>query len=93
MTPLEDPNYVPVHQPINGYVPNVVAKWGPRSQLRWFDRFRRTLNWSHSAGWRKRFHTHSELHLGPCCSSCDEDTITGYGDYPHDGMCCCYAER
>jgi hypothetical protein len=37
--PLEDPTYVPVHQPARGRVPDVVIRWGQRSQLGWFKRF------------------------------------------------------
>lgn len=29
VAPLEDPDYVPVHVPLNGRVPDVVARWGP----------------------------------------------------------------
>ena len=41
--PLDDPTYEPVHKPVRGRVPEVVARWGMRSQLRWFRRYARDL--------------------------------------------------
>jgi hypothetical protein len=38
-TPLNDPDYVPLHPPVGGRIPEVVVRWGMRSQLRWFERF------------------------------------------------------
>jgi hypothetical protein len=37
--PLDDPAYEPVHQPLAGRIPEVVVRWGKRSQVRWFRRF------------------------------------------------------
>jgi hypothetical protein len=36
---LEDLDYDPVHRPVRGRVPDVVIRWGQRSQLHWFKRF------------------------------------------------------
>ena len=97
LAPLEDPTYEPLHPPVNGKPPDVVAKWGPRSQLRWFRRFWDELyvfkfgrKWDCSVSsedsWR--FHIHSVEHVGPCCGSCIEDEkYLGYP--PFDDHCCC----
>ncbi len=87
--PLEDPNYVPVHPPVNGIIPGVVAKWGPRSQLRWFRRFGPDL------GVRKDwdlYYCYSEHHSGLCCFSCGDEAEMGTG-VAQDGWCCCRDER
>lgn len=84
-TPLEDPTYTPAHPPINGQVPDVVAKWSPRSQLRWFLRFGKQL------GGRKdweRFYCASEHHRGFCCTSCWDEFEASTG-VMMDGWCCC----
>ena len=88
-TPLEDPAYTAVHQPINGCVPDVVALWGPRSQLRWFRRFGNQL------GVRKdwdRFYCTSEHHRGLCCNSCLDEYLDDTG-VMQDGWCCCQDQR
>lgn len=90
--PLEDPRYVPVHQPDRlGGVPWQVERWGPRSQLRWFDRFRGQVTRMTGAGWA-RFYCSSLLHRGLCCDSCLDDYDEGY-DEPYEGHCCCEAFR
>ncbi|MET9086148.1 hypothetical protein ABZX77_30455 [Streptomyces sp. NPDC004237] len=87
--PLDDPTYTPQHPPVDGQVPAVVAKWGPRSQIRWFRRFGRELaprrDWS-------QYHVHSEHHLGTCCDSCFDEYLDGTG-VQLDGWCCCRDQR
>jgi hypothetical protein len=88
--PLDDPAYVPLNPPVNGHPTDVVAKWGARSQLRWFARFQNQLKpWPH-AEWG-RFYCESESHRGQCCSSCIDDKANGYGDDIDE--CCCEALR
>lgn len=87
--PLEDPTYVPVHQPTGGAIPDVVERWGPRSQLRWFRRFGTQLGWRHD--W-DRFYCTSEHHRGLCCSSCFDEYQDGYG-IMMGAWCCCLDER
>lgn len=88
IAPLDDPAYEPKHPPVNGWVPDVVAKWGPRSQLRWFGRFRDQL-----AYWDPgNYYSETEHHRGGHCDSCMQDAAMGYRDLP-DGYCCCYDER
>lgn len=88
--PLEDPAYVPEHPPVDGNVPDIVAKWGPRSQLRWFDRYRDQLKPQPHARWAL-FYVHSEAHRGLCCDSCLDDEAMGYGSDIDE--CCCQALR
>jgi hypothetical protein len=87
--PLDDPAYDPEHSPIAGQVPDVVAKWGPRSQLRWFRRFGTEL--APRRDW-DRFYCASEHHRGACCLSCWDEGDMGVlgvsGEY-----CCCRDER
>lgn len=85
--PLDDPAYTPVHQPANGQVPDVVALWGPRSQLRWFRRFADQL--AKRKDW-DRFYCQSEHHHGTCCYSCFDEWQVGIG-VMMDGWCCCRA--
>lgn len=85
--PLDDPHYVPQHPPVDGQIPDVVARWGKRSQLRWFRRFRRQL--ADRQEW-DRFYSCSEHHLGSCCYSCFEEADFGV---MQDGWCCCRDER
>lgn len=85
--PLEDPSYDPIHQPVDGRVPEVVAKWGVASQLRWFRRF-----WDDLAPSQLQekalapFYCHSDEHKGPCCISCLYEQEDNY--YYTDGCCC-----
>jgi hypothetical protein len=90
-TPLENPRYVPLHPPVNGGVPDVIARWGMRSQLRWFQRFGRQLT-VRSPDVEEYWCTSLE-HRGMCCSGCgmewDADGID-----PTDGYaCCCKAQE
>lgn len=87
--PLEDPNYDPVHKPVNGRVPDVVRKWGKKSQLRWFHRFRNVLRGvqDYDGLW-----TSSEHHAGWCCTSCLWEEEEGSG-VCLDGWCCCEDSR
>lgn len=84
--PLEDPDYEPRHRPVNGRPPDVVAKWGAASQLRWFRRFpglRLTYQeWD-------SFYCESAQHRGLCCESCLQDAEWGFLD--SDDHCCCRA--
>jgi hypothetical protein len=84
--PLDDPAYIPQHQPDRGTVPDVIARWGPRSQLRWFRRFGGQLRPQPAAYWDP-FYCSSEDHRGDCCVSCIADQEEGYGSV--DGACCC----
>jgi hypothetical protein len=91
--PLDDPDYEPVHQPINGRPPEVIAKWGAASQLRWFRRFWDELgdrNGLVPEAVLAPFYCHSAYHRGPCCNSCMSDQEDGY--YYTDS-CCCRADR
>jgi hypothetical protein len=90
-SPLEDPTYDPVHKPADGQVPYVVEKWGPRSQLRWFDRFRSELRPQRAEYWA-RFYCSSLQHRGQHCPSCLDDEWDGYRDWDPD-RCCCRAYR
>jgi hypothetical protein len=94
LAPLDDPAYQPVHPPVDGQIPPVVAKWGPRSQMRWFHRFNDDLNPQKHAVW-DQFHCMSEHHRGFCCTSCLDDYRLGYDGPPEDNdgnpLCCCYA--
>lgn len=88
-TPLEDPTYDPVHKPLAGIVPSVVEKWGPRSQVRWFKRFRNELY--RFARIAEHFYTESVEHKGDCCWSCVSEKNEGY--HYLDDCCCCRSER
>lgn len=86
LAPLEDPDYQPRYVPENGRPPAIVAKWGPRSQVRWFRRFWNDLG-DHGLVNTDRlegFYCHSTEHTGPCCSSCMD-----YEDETPDRYCCC----
>ena len=98
LAPLDDPAYDPMHKPVDGVVPDVVAKWGPRSQVRWFDRFHRQIKAMPPQEWN-RFYCESVQHRGQCCMSCIEDAREGYCDWDRptdplrpveDERCCCY---
>lgn len=91
LAPLEDPAYDPVHKPVDGWPPDVVAKWGPRSQVRWFNRFRKELRRQKYTYW-EQFYCASEQHRGSCCSSCIGDQVGGWRDWD-EAYCCCQAMR
>jgi hypothetical protein len=80
--PLEDPTYTPAHPPMAGEVPDVVAKWGAASQIRWFRRFHDELKPQRYDYW-SRFHTGSPHHRGDCCISCEQDSEV------FEDVCCC----
>lgn len=85
---LDDPAYEPVHRPVGGRPNPVVAKWGARSQVRWFARFwgseeMPTLRPSDAAD----FYCSSTEHKGFCCETCLDDVEQGYDNI--DGHCCC----
>lgn len=90
LAPLEDPNYQPVYRPQRGFIPPIIAKWGPRSQLRWFRRFSGQIGPQKPDVW-KQFYCSSEAHRGQCCDSCMGDLDEGYREYYEDGYCCCLA--
>lgn len=92
IAPLDNPAYEPKHPPVNGRVPAVVAKWGPRSQVRWFRRFQDEVADQPDTVWNAHY-CHSEHHLGPCCWSCESEAQDGYYDIRSDGWCCCRDER
>lgn len=83
--PLDDPRYKPAHPPVDGWPPDVVRRWEPSSQIRWFSRYRRELRQATAAEWN-RFWVESLQHRGLCCGRCDEDEWAGYS--PVDGCCC-----
>lgn len=87
LAPLDDPRYEPKYPPVNGGVPHVVSMWGPRSQLRWFRRFRDQLD-ARWVDWA-RYYCISLEHRGGCCVSCLDDEMEGYGGY--GSGCCCLA--
>jgi hypothetical protein len=87
VAPLDDPAYVPKHPPVDGSIPDVVARWGAASQLRWFRRFGPDLGIRKDWG---LYHCHSEYHLGLCCTSCWDEAHTGV---MQDGYCCCHDDR
>jgi hypothetical protein len=91
INPLENPNYVPEHPPVNGLIPNVVARFGMRTQIRWFKRFWRQIDRTDLTA----YHCQSEHHLGPCCTSCIGEYNDGYqgGGVMVDGYCCCHDDR
>lgn len=91
VAPLDDPRYVPAHPPVDGFIPGVVEKWGPRSQLRWFRRFRGQLRPRPTSGWARYFYSSVE-HRGPCCTSCEADYWDGFGRIYDDHCCCVGAE-
>lgn len=82
VAPLDDPAYEPAHPPVDGVPPDVVRKWGPRSQMRWFSRFGRDLKPQPYSFWAE-FYCSSEQHRGGCCVSCIED-----GEVYEDACCC-----
>jgi len=92
MTPLEDPSHEPEHPPENGQIPEVVAKWGKASQLRWFKRFGGDLHPRQTWG---QYWCESEHHPGLCCHSCQGELRDGYhgGGVMSDGWCCCRDRR
>lgn len=92
IAPLEDPAYEPKHPPIDGQVPDVVARFGSRTQLRWFRRFGDQLGVRKDWG---DYYCQSEHHRGLCCSSCYGEYLDGYqgGGVMMDGWCCCQDER
>lgn len=87
-TPLEDSDYEPEHPPVDGKIPEVVARFGPSTQIRWFMRFHRSLT---EEAKLDEYYVTSENHKGPCCSSCMGEFIDGYqgGGVIADGWCCC----
>jgi hypothetical protein len=85
--PLEDPAYEPVHRPVNGRPPEVVARWGAASQLRWFRRFRDELDPMPAEDWAP-FYCSSAEHRGLCCYSCLDELEAGFR---YTDSCCCRA--
>lgn len=88
--PLEDPTYRPKYPPVDGRIPAVVERWGPRSQVRWFRRFGEQLGSRPVAVW-DRYYVDSVAHRGLCCTSCLDDEYEGYGGY--SSGCCCKAKE
>jgi hypothetical protein len=102
IAPLDDPTYDPVHKPARGRVPEVVARWGRRSQLRWWRRFRAELYEQIQALTvaernalprdSDEYYIESEYHRGVCCYSCADEAEYDMG-VMQDGWCCCRDER
>ena len=99
---MDDPSYQPVHVPVAGRIPDVVARWGAASQVRWFRRFRQELYEQVQAlpvherlalpQDSHEYFIDSVHHRGPCCSSCFDEWGYGTGVMV-DGWCCCRDER
>lgn len=87
LPPLEDPNYEPAYRPYRGGVHPVVAKWGPRSQVRWFSRFWRELRPMRKVE-ADQYYCHSVEHRGWCCESCMGEEEDGYPTYDGEYCCC-----
>jgi hypothetical protein len=93
--PLDDPRYQPANPPLpGGGIPDVISKWGPRSQLRWFTRYHAELGLRPARFW-ERWHCSSVDHKGLCCPSCTYwDEEYGQDNIGAEyGKCCCYAIR
>ena len=91
--PLDDPTYAPKYPPLpSGGIPAEVERFGPRTQVRWFDRFGFGLGAKPPAVW-DRYYVTSVLHRGNCCESCMEDQRSGYSDLGDENDCCCIALR
>jgi hypothetical protein len=86
---LEDPSYTPKYQPVRGKPPEVVKKWRPRSQVRWFARMWRDDKLNVFTRELTDYYCHSVEHTGPCCISCEMDEHeNGWPNF--DDHCCCY---
>jgi hypothetical protein len=87
-SPLNDPDYEPRHPPVDGQIPDVVARFGLRTQIRWFARFGEQLGKRND--WDD-YYCQSEHHRGLCCGSCYGEYEDGYqgGGVIADGWCCC----
>ena len=88
--PLNRRDYEPKHPPVNRSIPHVVRLWSPRSQIRWFRRFRYVFDWHTVTDW-DIYHVESLSHPGPCCSSCDSEREDGFTYC--DDRCCCHADE
>ena len=42
-TPLENPDYDPKYPPVNGKLPEIFEKWGPKTQKRYLARYKKEL--------------------------------------------------
>jgi hypothetical protein len=89
--PLDESGYRPEHPPINGRIPAVVRRFGPRTQIRWFSRFHKLL----AAPWpdgSDHFYLSSVDHRGRCCQECErQPTYLRWNDPVIEGPCCCKA--
>lgn len=88
--PLEDPSYVPEHPPVDGKIPDVVYRFGPATQIRWFKRFYKSLGPDNNFS---DYYVDSEHHRGCCCVSCLDEYEEHCGSVIDDGWCCCRDER
>lgn len=86
MHPLDDPAHVPLNPPVDGQIPDVVSRFGPATQIRYFRRFWDDLGVLTEERLRD-YYCHSIEHRGACCSSCIADEWDGY-DYGGSGCCC-----
>jgi hypothetical protein len=91
-SPLEDPDYEPENPPVNGEIPRAVYRFGPRTQVRWFKRFRKMVKDDTSF---YDYYVTSEHHKGTCCISCIGEFEDDYqsGGVIADGWCCCRDSR
>lgn len=91
-SPLNNPAYKPQYVPVDGQVPDAVARFGPRTQLRWFHRFGAQLGRRKDWG---DYYCQSAHHRGFCCGSCYSEYEDGYqgGGVMMDGWCCCQDSR
>lgn len=85
LPPLEDLRYEPAYRPVNGRPPELIARWGAASQLRWFRRFMNELAPEVPLA---PFYCHSAEHRGPCCDSCVSEWEDGHA---YADACCCRA--
>jgi hypothetical protein len=90
--PLEDPNYDPVHKPTaRKPIPDIISRWNPASQVRWFTRFSDELRAMRLAPIGKHFdwspwYVSSVEHKGWCCGSCQGSDEGEWWDGPE----CCH---
>lgn len=87
--PLNDSSYEPEHPPVDGKIPDVVARFGKHTQLRWFKRFLGEFTEPEDLS---QYYVTSEHHKDTCCMSCISEFENDYGVIL-EGWCCCRDER
>ena len=90
--PAEDLVFRPI--PVYG-VPEQVAQWEPRTQVRWFARYTKRLwemplveNIEEPWFWDQWF-VQSDQHKGWCCERCVGDD---WHEWPEGPACCCKSQ-